>query len=277
LQSLLVYLLLHRGVPQSRQHLAFLFWPDLPEDRARNNLRQALHLLRQILPSVNRFLETDTLIVYWRMDSPFRLDVAEFEQRLVAAGAAEHAGNLGAFRSALERALPILGQLLPSCYEDWILSERERLHQKCLAGLERIILLLEGQRDYSTAIRYAQQLIRHDPLYENGYRMLMRLYALNNDRASALRTYQTCAGVLQRELGVEPERLPADLRPPVDRVRLPGRRKTLSGTLRWLAGVMFGRSRPRGGKAAGNPQISPDGHMRRKKVRQAKSCPKGNR
>ncbi|CAN5347083.1 hypothetical protein BH24GEM3_BH24GEM3_15450 [soil metagenome] len=32
LQSLLGYLLLHRGVPQQRQRLAFLFWPDTPEE-----------------------------------------------------------------------------------------------------------------------------------------------------------------------------------------------------------------------------------------------------
>ncbi len=32
LQSLLGYLLLHRGVPQQRQRLAFLFWPDIPEE-----------------------------------------------------------------------------------------------------------------------------------------------------------------------------------------------------------------------------------------------------
>ena len=206
LQSLLVYLLLHRGVPQSRQHLAFLFWPDLPEDRARNNLRQALHQLRQTLPGVNRFLETDTLMVYCRLVSTIRLDIAEFEQELAAVEAAEHSGNLGALRSALERALNhYQGDLFPSCYEDWIFSERERLHQKCLAGLERIILLLDGQRDYPTAIHFAQQLIRHDRLYENGYRLLMRLYTLNNDRASALRTFQACAAVLQSELGVEPE------------------------------------------------------------------------
>ena len=28
LQSLLAYLILHTGSPQSRQHVAFLFWPD---------------------------------------------------------------------------------------------------------------------------------------------------------------------------------------------------------------------------------------------------------
>ena len=34
LQSLLAYLLLHTGSPQSRQHVAFLRWPDTPESRA---------------------------------------------------------------------------------------------------------------------------------------------------------------------------------------------------------------------------------------------------
>src|SRR4051812_28488108 len=51
LQSLLAYLVLHRDVPQPRQHLAFLFWPDTNEAQARNNLRQLVHQLRHTLPA----------------------------------------------------------------------------------------------------------------------------------------------------------------------------------------------------------------------------------
>ena len=51
LRSLLAYLVLHRDVPQQRQHLAFLFWPDATEAQARNNLRQLLHQLRQAFPA----------------------------------------------------------------------------------------------------------------------------------------------------------------------------------------------------------------------------------
>lgn len=36
------------------------------------------------------------------------------------------------------------------------------------------------------------------------YLQLMRLQALQGDRAAALRTYHTCVTVLARELGVEP-------------------------------------------------------------------------
>ena len=50
----------------------------------------------------------------------------------------------------------------------------------------------------------AQRLIQADPLHEEGYLTLMRLYALNNERARALRTYQDCAALLQRELDIEP-------------------------------------------------------------------------
>ncbi|HKS70455.1 MAG TPA: hypothetical protein VJQ45_08540, partial [Ktedonobacterales bacterium] len=55
-QSLLAYLLLHRDAPQSRQHLAFLFWPDSTDAQARNNLRQTLHALRLALPNADAFL-----------------------------------------------------------------------------------------------------------------------------------------------------------------------------------------------------------------------------
>jgi DNA-binding SARP family transcriptional activator len=59
LQSLLAYLVLHRTAPQSRQHLAFLFWLDSTEAQARNNLRQSLHLLKHALPDADHFLQSD--------------------------------------------------------------------------------------------------------------------------------------------------------------------------------------------------------------------------
>src|SRR5258707_1716721 len=82
LRSLLAYLVLHCDVPQQRQHLAFLFWPDTTEAQARNNLRQLLHLLRQTLPAVEQFLFTDVHILLWHTATPFYLDVAAFEQML---------------------------------------------------------------------------------------------------------------------------------------------------------------------------------------------------
>ena len=205
LRSLLAYLLVHRDASQPRHHLAYLFWPDATEEQARNNLRQMLHQLRHALPDADRFLYADANTLCWRADASFSLDVADFERLLLRAEAVEYRPDRGVQRTALVQAVDLYrADLLPSCYDDWIVPERERLRQRYLWALAVLVRLLEAQRDYGGAIQYAQRWMRHDPLAEDAYRALMRLLALTNDRTGALRVYHACATILRRELGVEP-------------------------------------------------------------------------
>ncbi len=170
LQSLLAFLVLHRDVPQQRQHLAFLFWPDATEAQARNNLRQLLHQLRQALPAVEQFLSADTHMLHWHPVTPCHLDVAEFEQTLALADAATQRNDQHPLQAALEQADSLYrGELLPGCYDEWILPERDRLRQRHLQVLEQLLRLFEAQGDTVTAIRYAQRLIGLDPLSEDLY------------------------------------------------------------------------------------------------------------
>lgn len=195
LQALLAYLILHRRAPQPRRHLAFLFWPDSTEAQSRTNLRHLLHELQHALPDAERVLRTDTQTMQWRPDGPCVLDVAEFETAIASGQEAD-----------LRRAADLYrGDLLPGCYDDWITPERERLRRMCAAALERLIALAENRRDISAAMIYARRLLEHDPCHEPAYRDLMRLYALNGDRAGALHIYHTCVTTLRRELGVPPD------------------------------------------------------------------------
>jgi DNA-binding SARP family transcriptional activator/predicted ATPase len=206
LQSLLAYLVLHRDAPQQRRHLAFLFWPDTSEGQARNNLRQLLHQLRQAFPEVEHFLSADKHIVHWQPVTPFHLDVAEFEQALTLANATTRQHDQHVLQVALEQVDSLYrGDLLPNCYDEWILPERERLRQWHLKALEHLLRLFEEQGESVAAIRYARRLLGLDPLSEDLYRRLMRLFTLNNDRASALHVYHTCVTTLQREMGVDPD------------------------------------------------------------------------
>ncbi|HVF77198.1 MAG TPA: hypothetical protein VNA28_02780 [Solirubrobacteraceae bacterium] len=116
LQSLLAYLLLHSDVPQPRERLAFMFWPDSQESQSRTNLRQTLHLLRRALPEAEQFLDSDGRSVCWRADAPFWFDVFAFEQALARAEHARKASAAGAVREALEAAVDLYaGDLLPGC------------------------------------------------------------------------------------------------------------------------------------------------------------------
>ena len=205
IQSLLAYLALHRDAATTRQQLAFMFWPESSEMQARNNLRQVVHQLRRKWPAVDDWMSIDAIRLVWRRAVGFDLDVDVCEEALARAGRAERAGDASALGAALARAVESYrGELLPGCYDDWIVADRERLSQAFVRALARLIGGLEEQRQVAAAIGYAQLLLRHDPLDEAAYRSLMRLHALNHDRVSALRVYHACASVLERELAVEP-------------------------------------------------------------------------
>jgi DNA-binding SARP family transcriptional activator len=205
LQSLFAYLLLHADAPQPRAHLSFTFWPDASESSARNNLRQLLHQLRQTLPDPDRYLRADANSVHWAPDSSFSLDVALLDRAVAEAGAAARAGDAARRLACLERAVDLCqGPLLPSCYDDWIGPERERLARRCEEAVSALVGLLEGQREYESAIGRVRHWLQHDPFDEEAYRWLMRLLALVGDRSAALQAYRQCADILRRELAVEP-------------------------------------------------------------------------
>ena len=205
LQSLLTYAILHADSPQSRQHVAFLLWPDTQEAHARNNLRQFLYQLRHGLPDPDRFLAVDANRFYWKTDEAQMIDVQIFDQCLREAAAAEERGEWKFVRQMLEKAVAAYqGDLLPGCYDEWIQPEREHWHRQYFNTWHKLETILEAKQEYAAAQQAAQQLLRLDPLDESTYVSLMRLQGLNKDRAGVQRTYQAAVEILQRELGVEP-------------------------------------------------------------------------
>jgi DNA-binding SARP family transcriptional activator len=198
-ESLLTFLVLHRQAVASRQHLAFLLWPDSTEAQARTNLRHLLHTLRTRLPDADRYLEVTSRTVGWRADAPCWLDVSAFEELLDVSG--DRKGVEVALRDAV--AL-YTGDLLEGCYDDWLLGERERLRQRQLDALEKLATVCEARGDLEDAIGHAERLLRGDPLREHAYRQLMRCHAARGDRARAVRIYHVCCSTLERELGVWP-------------------------------------------------------------------------
>ena len=154
LQSLLAYLALHRGVPQSRSHIAYTLWPDSTDAQAHTNLRNLLFKLRMTLPEVESFLLVEHRTLGFQPDAHIRLDVQDFEGAIVRAEHARRMQDAPAEQQALEEAVQLYqDDLLPSCYDEWIVAERDRLQQAYLGALERLIELLEHAGNYAGAIR----------------------------------------------------------------------------------------------------------------------------
>jgi DNA-binding SARP family transcriptional activator len=213
LQSLLAYLALHRGAPQLRQQLAFLFWPESSEGQARNNLRQLLHALRRALPSLDDFLAVDNHTLQWRRDVPLRLDVDDFERACASIERANQRQSDAELHAAEAQVIATYqSDLLPGCYDDWITPLRQQLRERFAQTLNRLISVYEARHDFAAALRCARHLLRADPLNEDACRGLMRLLALTGDRAGALQVYQAFAAALQRDLQIAPNQATEDLR-----------------------------------------------------------------
>jgi len=192
------YLLLRRAHPVPREQLTYVIWSDVSESEARANLRRHLHLLRKQLPAppqdADWILATRSTL-QWNPDGAYWLDVALLD-RFVGETASEEEWTavVDCYR----------GDLLAGFYDDWVLTERERLRQRYIHLLEQRIALQKAGGDLRGAIHTTQRLLARDPLREEPYRYLMELYYRVGDRAAALREFERCQTLLRVELETEP-------------------------------------------------------------------------
>lgn len=210
-ELMLAYLVLNRDNFHPRAQLVGLFWPDADEARARNCLNTTLWRLRRVLApaSGNRapiLLTGPRGDVAFNPDPTLWLDVAEFldcaHAGLRAAGSPE-AGQDGIAR--LEEAVRLYrGELLPGHYDDWVLRERERLHEVRRQCLLHLMGRHQTRGDYGAAIDFGRELLEDDPLREDVHRALMRLYAADGRRAHAVQQFHRCAALLAEELNIPP-------------------------------------------------------------------------
>ena len=204
-QALLAYLALLYPRPVLRSEIAFKLWPDSSEEQALTNLRKALHHLKQIFPGGD-FIQIDAHTIQLNPALDLQIDIAEFNSALDSAERARRANDADVEQASLETAAACYrGDLFPNCYDEWLIPERERMRGQFLRAMDRLIAVLEARQHYRDAIKHAQRLLQMDNLREETYRTLIRLHALNDDRAAALNIYHVCAGVLSKELGVEPD------------------------------------------------------------------------
>ncbi len=205
--ALLAYLARHAQKTHPRELVGELLWAEHPPKRARDSLNTALSSLRRQLepPGVpaGAVVEADRFTVRLNPKA-VRVDTAEFERHLRAARRAETpAARMPPLLSAVRL---YRGQLLPGFYEDWVETDRARLASAYVWGLERLAADLAGEREFSRAAEFAHRAVTVEPLREESYRLLMRIYAGAGRHAVALEHYRALERLLQDSLAAFPSR-----------------------------------------------------------------------
>lgn len=199
--ALLAYLALHPGEAQGRSKLAALLWGDRSEAQARDSLRQALSLLRKALtpahprPLISR---EDTIGLE---PTALKTDTRVFEGLIAQPGAESLEQAIGLYRGEFLEGF----QLSAPEFDSWATAERHRFRELALEAMAKLLDHHLSAGAIERGIRMAARLLAVDPLQERVHRTLMELYCRQGRHGAALRQYRTCAELLSRELGIEPD------------------------------------------------------------------------
>ncbi|HEY66429.1 MAG TPA: AAA family ATPase [Caldilineae bacterium] len=199
----LLYRLATHLDPLSREQLGLLLWPNVPEITTRTNLSRLLNHLRRALPDPGLLLTQEGQIGL----DPTRVwsDTRAWTEALRAPPSSIPADTLQRI-VALYRGSFLEGFSLPHCpeFDQWLIYERGRWERQYLEALAALVEMEIHQGAYEAAIAHALRYLEIDELAEDVHRQLIELYNIVGNRSAALRQFERCVAVLERELGVSP-------------------------------------------------------------------------
>lgn len=209
-RELLAYILLNRSI-HSREKLAALFWPEHSTGQSRKLLSHVIWQLKSAVCELemkkNSCIITDSSFLGVSPDVDLWLDAWQLE-KVFEESQDVNGRDLAPeqFQALCTAAGLYKGELLPGCYSDWCIYERERLLRLYLLTLDKLLTYCEAQNLYEQGIKYGEAILRHDRAREKTHLQLMRMLHRAGHRTLAISQYRQCRQILADELGVEPSR-----------------------------------------------------------------------
>ena len=207
-RALLAYLAAEASHTHSRESLAALFWPDMPDSAARSNLRYTLSSLRRTIRDQTAnppYLLINQDSIQFNTGSSVWVDLHAFQEglpqsKLFDATCTETAVSL--FQGPF-----LAGFSLKECdeFEAWLQTQRQRLNQQAITAYSQLAAHYDRRHEYNRALHFARRQVELEPWDENAQRQLLRLLAFTNQRGAALAHYTDLCTMLNTELGVTPE------------------------------------------------------------------------
>lgn len=192
-QRVLAFLALQNR-SQLRSYVAGVLWPDTGDSLARANLRSALWRLHR---------QCDAAIAVSAQKLSLGREVmVDVHEATARARWLIETGPTGPEPDFDSSALG--GELLPGWYEDWVIVERERLHQQRLHALEHLCLRLAFAGRHAEAVDTGLHAVAMEPLRESARAALIKAYLLEGNRNEAVRQYGLYRELVNDELRTEP-------------------------------------------------------------------------
>ncbi len=199
----LLYYLVSTQSPQPRERLLTLLCGDVDEESARNTFKTLLAEVRSLLRGFDPGIEwilNDGDQLRLNPHAPLWLDTEIFE-KMTASTSRNLNQAIDLYRGSF-----LDGFFLKDApdFDAWVRSARDHFHRLYIKALRKLAEMYESEEQFEQAISCTRMLLATDPLLEEAYARLMRLYWKTGDRVEALRQYERLCAVLARELAIRP-------------------------------------------------------------------------
>jgi two-component SAPR family response regulator len=184
----------------TKEDIGEVFWPEADQQTIRLRFKNSIYRVRHALGSESVALVDETYRFNRTLDYDY--DVENFLQEISSAHSTDdQVLKIQNFKNALTL---YKGPYLPKIDYEWVLVQRENLHQKFLEISSNLIDLLIETKQYQQAIVYSQHAIEIDPCSEAAHRSAMIAYSAMGDKAGMVRQFDKCKKLLLNDLGVTP-------------------------------------------------------------------------
>ena len=191
--SALLYYLAHKEHWVDRSVLTYLFWSDIPEENARNNLRKLLSRLKDLSYVDN--LDVERTRLRWLADTDLKMFREALETQDSSEIVQSYSGEL------------LEGFRLDSApeFDEWLETERQEVFNSWRETVFQLTSALEAKGHYSNIADALEKLHKADPFDEDVLKHYLRSLHLDGQKSKALEVFKQFEKQLKEELGGEPE------------------------------------------------------------------------
>jgi predicted ATPase/DNA-binding SARP family transcriptional activator len=208
-KALFQILLIEPGKLVPTDQLLEYLWPDLPPNKAKNNLWVTVSQLRRVLePSLpararSAYIDKQGEGYYFNTESDYWLDCESFAENLIVS---QSGTNLIDSISAWEAAHSLYrgDYMEDEPYAEWVQSTRMQWRRRYQQLLTNLAEAYGKNGSFDKAITRCRTILALDKTNENAYRLLMRCHASLGERGAALNVYNEAVHALLDEIGVDP-------------------------------------------------------------------------
>lgn len=197
----------HRRV--SKDVLIEEFWKDEDLSAIEKNFHPTISHIRKALNSRQTFKQN--FIVFrdgayqLNPELSYSIDTEEFENFIAEAEKAKKEKDTEKFLQNLESAHELYrDEFMSGIYEDWAEEKRNYYAEQFSRVLSALAKISFKEKNWSKALKFANEILTDDPFREDVQRLLMKTLAAQGKRAAVKEHFENLQEMLKKELGVAP-------------------------------------------------------------------------